>query len=107
MENETIATISVVLCFIGGCFYIRWSEKISIRRALAKEGFATAAVFTEIGGAKTLTATSESGMVLVAKVIKQPEDLNVRIKIAVTAPFWDTYYFMELSDRTFVQAQPV
>lgn len=107
MSNGTIQVIVIVACIAALIFLMRWMTRYFIREALAKEGFETSAVFTEIGKNKTLTATDEHGTVLVAKVSKQPASLTVRIKTAIIPIAWSTYHWMELSDGTRLQAQSV
>ena len=107
MSNGTIQVIVIIACIAALIFLMHWMTRHFIREALAKEGFETSAVFTEIGEIKTLTATDEYGATLVAKVSKQPVSLTVRIKTAVIPVFWDTYHWMELSDGTRLQAKSV
>ena len=107
MSNGTVQVIVIIACIAAMIFLMRWMTRYFIRKALAEEGFETSAVFTEIGKNKTLIATDEHGTILVAKVSEQPVSLTVRIKTAVIPIAWDTYHWMELSDGTRLQAQPV
>lgn len=107
MSTGTMQMIVIIAIIVAAIFLMRSMVRYHIREALAKEGFEASAVFTEIGKNKTITAADEHGTVLVAKVSKEPENLVVRIKTAIIPISWESCYWMELSDGTRLQAQPI
>ncbi len=107
MSTGIIQMIAVITLIAVAIFLMRWLMRYTIREALAKEGFETSAVFSEVGENKMLTAADEHGNILVAKLSKEPESLLVRIKSAIIPISWESCYWMELADGTRLQAQRI